>query len=220
MRCILIAVSSTLSKRKMMLIHPLKKIVCSMRMFLVSCTEINVMFIYRVLKHLPPLAPDIVKFPEETHVVEGEGVLFEVKVTGTPMPKLTWYHNGEEVSADYSRELEDDGTLTLPSAETKHSGMYKLVAQNHVGRREKEVQLFVKEENTQDEVAPAKPATTFSAIPVGFFGSHVERNHSKNNQGFINEYEVMCCVYQSTSAEIMIYIVFSPSVIVLINPLL
>jgi len=169
---------------------------------------------------LPPLAPDIVEFPEETHVVEGKGVLFRVKVTGTPMPKLTWYHNGEEVFADYSKALEDDGTLTLPSAETKHSRMYKLVAQNHVGREEKEVRLFVKEENTQDEVAPAKPATNFSAIPVGLFGSHVEKNHSKHNQGFLNEYKVMCCVYQSSSADVVIYINFSPLVIVLINPLL
>ena len=147
-------------------------------------------------------------------------MLFQVKVTGTPMPKLTWYHNGEEVLAEYSRELEDDGTLSLPSAETKHSGMYKLVAQNHIGRKEKEVKLFVKEENAQDEVTSAKPATVFSAIPVGFFGSHVERKHSKNNQGFINEYEVMCCVYQSSSADMVIYIIFSPSVIALINPLL
>ena len=145
-------------------------------------------------------------------------MLFQVKVTGTPMPKLTWYHNGEEVFADYSKALEDDSTLTLPSAETKHSGMYKLVAQNHVGN--KEVRLFVKEENAQDEVAHAKPATNFSAIPVGLFGSHVERNHSKNNQGFINEYEVMCCVYQSSSADVVTFIIFSPSVIVLINPLL
>ena len=134
------------------------------------------------------------QFPEDTHAVEGEGVMFQVKVTGTPMPKLTWYHNEEVVLADYSRELEEDGTLTFPSAETKHSGMYKLVAENHVGRKEKEVWLFVKEENTQDEVAPAKPATHFSAIPVEVFGSHVEKNHCKNNQGFINEYEVMCCV--------------------------
>ena len=161
-------------------------------------------------------------FPEKTHVVEGEGVLFQVKVTGTPMLKLTWYHNGEEVFADYSKALEDDGTFILPSAETKHSGMYKLVAQNHVGN--KEVRLFVTHtctvHNAQDEVAPAKPATHFSAILVGFFGSHVERNHSKNNQGFINEYEVMCCVYQSSSADMVICIIFSPSVIVLINPLL
>jgi len=109
--------------------------------------------------------------------------------------------DNEVVYENTDKTLEEDGTLSLPSAETKHSGMYKLVAENHVGRKEKEVRLFVKEENTQDEVAPTKPATNFSAIPVGFFGSHVENNHSKNNQGFINEYEVMCCAYQSSSAE-------------------
>ena len=152
---------------------------------------------------LRPLAPDILQFPEilnfpeETHVVEGESVLFQVKVTGNPMPKLTWYHNGEEVFADYSKILEDDGTLTLPSAETKHSGSYKLVAQNQVGRKEKEVWLHVKEENTEDEVAAAKPPTSFSAIPVALFGSRVEEKHSKNNQGFINEYEVIYCAATS-----------------------
>ena len=163
------------------------------------------------------------QFPEDTHAVEGEGVLFQVKVTGTPMPKLTWYHNEEVVLANYSRELEEDGTLTLPSAETKHSGVYKLVAENHVGRKEREVRLFVKEENAQDEVAPAKPANTFRGIAVSFFGSHVERNHSKNNQGFINQYEVMCSVYQSSSVHVVIHInsyTFSLSVMALTNPLL
>ena len=163
------------------------------------------------------------QFPEDTHAVEGEGVMFQVKVTGTPMPKLTWYHNEDMVLADYSRELEDDSTLTLPSAETKHSGMYKLVAENHVGRKEKEVWLYVKEENAQDEVAPAKPATKFNGIAVSSYGSHVERNHSKNNQGFINEYEVMCSVCQSSSVHVVIHInsyIFSPSVMALTNPLL
>ena len=163
------------------------------------------------------------QFPEDIHAVEGEDVMFQVKVTGTPMPKLTWYHNEEVVLADYSRELEDNSTLTLPSAETKHSGVYKLVAENHIGRKEKEVRLYVKEENTQDEVATDKPATKFSAIAVSFFGSHVERNHSKNNQGFINEYEVMCSVCQSSSVHVVIHInsyTFSPSVMALTNPLL
>ena len=163
------------------------------------------------------------QFPEDTHAVEGEGVMFQVKVTGTPMPKLTWYHNEDMVLADYSRELEDDGTLTLPSAETKHSGLYKLVAENHVGRKEKEVWLYVKEENTQDEVAPAKSATKFNGIAVSSYGSHVERNHSKNNQVFINEYEVMCSVCQSSSVHVVIHInsyIFSPSVMALTNPLL
>ena len=134
------------------------------------------------------------QFPEETHVVEGEGVLFQVKVTGSPTPKLTWYQNGEVVTADYSTELAKDGTLTLPSVESKHSGMYKLVAQNLAGKAEKEVGLFVQAEHTQQEQASPKPAIKLSAIAVAFFGNHVERNHKGNNGPFINEYEVICCM--------------------------
>ena len=140
-------------------------------------------------------APDIVEFPEETHAVEGEGVLFQVKVSGSPQPKLTWYHNGEEVEADYSRELAEDGTLTLPSAEARHSGTYRLVAQNPAGRREREVRLFVEAEGTQQKPATSKPAMKLSAVPVAMFGSHVERNHTRNNRAFRDEYEVMWCMW-------------------------
>ena len=142
--------------------------------------------------HSQTPAPDIVKFPEETHAVEGEGVLFQVKVTGSPQPKLTWYHNGEEVVADYSRELAEDGTLTLPLAEARHSGTYRLVAQNPAGRREREVRLFVEAEGTQQKPGTTKPAMKLSAVPVAMFGNHVERNHGRNNRAFRDEYEVCC----------------------------
>ena len=99
------------------------------------------------------------QFPEETHVVEGEGVLFQVKVMGTPTPKLTWYQNGEVVTADYFTELAQDGTLTLPSVESRHSGTYKLVAQNPAGKAEKEVRLFVRAEQTQQEQATVSSST-------------------------------------------------------------
>ena len=56
---------------------------------------------------------------------------------GTPRPKLTWYHNGVEVMADYPKELAEDGSLTMPSAELKHSGVYQLVAVNPAGRAER-----------------------------------------------------------------------------------
>ena len=124
-------------------------------------------------------------------MVEGEWVLFQVKVTGSPQPKLTWYHNGEEVMADYSRELAEHGSLTLPSAEVKHSGTYRLVAQNPAGRREREVRLLVEAEGTQLKPGTTKPAMRLSGVPVAMFGSHVERNHSRNNRVFRDEYEVM-----------------------------
>ena len=72
----------------------------------------------------------IAVFPDDKQVLEGEEVVFRVKVTGVPVPELTWYHNGEEVIADYSNDLADDGSLTMPSAEIKHSGVYQLVAVN------------------------------------------------------------------------------------------
>lgn len=125
------------------------------------------------------------QFPVETHVAESERVMFQVKVTGTPTPKLMWYHNGEAVFA------EKDGTLTLLSAESKHSGLYKLVAQNPAGKIEREVRLFVEVEHNPEEPVTSNPVKEFNAIAVVCFGSHVERNHRGNNQGFISEYEVI-----------------------------
>ena len=83
-------------------------------------------------------------------------MLFHVKVTGVPHPNLTWYHNGVEVKADYSRDLAEDGSLSLPSSESKHSGVYRLVALNSVGRTEREVRLTVEEEG-QNKSTSNKP---------------------------------------------------------------
>ena len=140
---------------------------------------------------LPSPAPLILKFPEETHAEEGEAVLFQVKVSGTPQPTLTWYHNGDEVEVDYSRELAEDGSLTLPSVEARHTGTYKMVAQNSAGRKEKEVKLIVLSENAQPKKNSS--AVTLKAVPVSMFGDRVEQNHARGNRGFRDEYEVMWC---------------------------
>ena len=117
-------------------------------------------------------------------------VIFRAEVTGSPQPKLTWYHNGEEVVADYSRELAEDGTLTLPSAEARHSGTYRLVAQNPAGRREREVQLFV-DIGAKREVEVTRPHLEGGMpIPIASFGNHVERSHAKQNRAFRDEYQV------------------------------
>ena len=130
------------------------------------------------------------QFPEETHAVEGEAVLFQVKVTGSPQPKLTWYHNGEEVVADYSRELDEDGSITLPSTEVWHSGTYQLVAQSPAGRTEREVRLFVEAEDTKQRPPTTTPAKTLNAMPVTMFSHHVEQSHARNNRAFRDEFKV------------------------------
>jgi len=95
---------------------------------------------------------------------------------------------GEEVGADYSRKLEDNGTPAIPSTQDR----YQLVTHNPAGSRERKVRLFVKGDNMQQKPATTKPAMELSAVPVVMFGSHVERNHTRNNQAFRDEYEVCC----------------------------
>ena len=41
----------------------------------------------------------------------------------------------------------------------------------------------------ENQQQPANAEST-SAVPATYFGDHMERDHSKNNQSFINEYEV------------------------------
>ena len=44
----------------------------------------------------------MLEFPENQDVDEGERVEFAVSVTGYSPPRMTWYHNGEEVKGDFS----------------------------------------------------------------------------------------------------------------------
>ena len=132
------------------------------------------------------------EFPDNTHVVEGERVELQVRVAGTPETKLTWYHDGKEVVADYSTELAEDGTLTLPSAEARHRGVYQLVADNTAGRVEREVELIVIVEDEKTQATPPRPKREFVAVPVAMFGGHVEKNHACGNKAFNEEFQVLC----------------------------
>ena len=52
--------------------------------------------------------------------------------------------------------------------------------------------LSVEAQQTQEQPATIKYA---SAVAVAYFGDHMQKKHSENNQDFINEYEVTCvCV--------------------------
>ena len=60
-------------------------------------------------------------------------------MSGVPQPTVTWCYNRETVEADYAREIEEDGSLVIPSMELKHSGVYKAVVTNQHGSEEREV---------------------------------------------------------------------------------
>ena len=122
----------------------------------------------------------------------GDATLFQVKVTGSAPPKLMWYHNGEGIVPDYSREIMKDGSLTMPSVEVRHTGTYKVVTEYVAGKKEGEVKLYV--ENEEEVLKPKqgknKPSLKTKDIPVTKFGRHVVQNHTKNNKAFKDEYDV------------------------------
>ena len=138
--------------------------------------------------HLCP-EPLIAVFPDDKQVLEGEEVVFRVKVTGVPVPECTWYHNGEEMVADYSKDLADDGSLTMPSAENKHSGVYQLVAVNRAGRVEKEVRLCVNQEG-RPCLRESYEQIDFAPIPIEEYGSYVVKCHANDNKDFVDQFTV------------------------------
>ncbi len=128
------------------------------------------------------------KFPEKPlYVKEGETIVLQVQVTGSPTPSLSWYFNDEEVTEGYSLSLAQDGTLTIPSAEPRHSGAYRLVATNTAGSVSKEVHVTVL---ADEEPNPLAPKVTFRPIPLPEFGEYVAVNHANSDQGFMEQYKV------------------------------
>ena len=132
----------------------------------------------------------IQEFPEDTSAVEGEGVVFKVKVKAHPNPLFVWLHNDREVKSDYSRDVNpSDGTLTFPSVERRHSGTYKLVVKNDEGHIEREVKLIVLTE-WENPVISGESALKSSPVPVADFGKYVSNLHSNSNAGFKEQYQV------------------------------
>ena len=125
-------------------------------------------------------------------VTEGEGVYFKVKVCGEPQPIVTWYHNGKPIRADYSHEIEADGSLTILFTELKHSGVYKAVVANEYGSEQREVLLTIYEEGSTRSMDAAISHHIVSSrpIPIPEFGKYVAELHANSNQAFKDLYQV------------------------------
>ena len=130
------------------------------------------------------------KFPSDTNITEGEGVYFKIKVSGEPQPTVTWYHDGEPIRADYAREIEADGSLTIPSTELKHSGVYKAVVANQHGSEEREIKLTVNEEGGASTAVAIGDMVSSRPIPIPEFGKYVGELHANSNQPFKDLYDV------------------------------
>ena len=131
------------------------------------------------------------EFPEDTTAVEGNKVLLPVKIIGSPQPTLTWYHDNTRLGNDYAHEISSDGSLTIITAEMRHSGTYRLVATNSEGTVEKQFSLkVINEENEEPPLATAAEVIQSSPVPVAEFGQYVSQNHANSNNGFTTLYKV------------------------------
>ena len=130
----------------------------------------------------------IAEFPSDMNVTEGKNVYFKIKVIGAPQPTVTWYHDGEPIKTDYAREIESDGSLAIPSTELKHSGVYKVVAANQYGFKERELKLTVTKEGRAAVDAPNTVISKPICIPE--FGKYVAELHTNSNKPFKDLYEV------------------------------
>ena len=144
-------------------------------------------------------APVIEHFPGAMTVEEGKRVEFKVLVKGIPPPSYKWYHDDQRIEEDYAHEVTEEGCLIVVTAEEKHRGMYKLVAENVAGVTEKSLTLVVIQEKMDVDTAPlvvnggsatAPGQLSLDAIPVEEFGQHVANWHANNNKGFQSLYNV------------------------------
>ena len=129
----------------------------------------------------------------------------KMKVSGEPQPTVIWYHDGEPVRADYALEIEADGSLTIPSTELKHSGVYKAVVANQHGSEEREVKLMINKEGGFSVADGIGDITSTRPIPILEFGKRVAELHADSNQPFMELYQV-CKEHLATGVQRRIYV--------------
>ena len=132
-------------------------------------------------------APSIKEFPSDSDVVDGEEVVFNVRVTGYPRPSFTWYQNGTKMTTDHSFTLGEDGSLVIHTAEMGHAGVYELEVANELGVDRRRVSLGVYGSEIE---LPGDYQMTVPAVPLAKFGPYVAKSHEKSNTGFNNQYRV------------------------------
>ncbi|GMS98905.1 hypothetical protein PENTCL1PPCAC_21080, partial [Pristionchus entomophagus] len=102
--------------------------------------------ILEALEKKGPKAPEFIIKLQDKNVKVDERAVLECKVTGTPSPKITWFHEQEEIrsSSKYTIETIDEvQRLTVIKTEKIESGSYRCVAENEAGKAETSSRLAV-----------------------------------------------------------------------------
>ena len=95
-------------------------------------------------------APVIVKALTPTVCKVGDSVRMEAEITGSPKPKLKWYHNGKHFKASKNVIVKEESdnvySLIIHKAELKNDGDYIVRAENEAGTAQTSANLCVQGE--------------------------------------------------------------------------
>lgn len=138
------------------------------------------------------VVPVIEQFPESQSAVLGQSVVLSVRVTGSPTPQLAWYHNNTPVKNSDTVVIASDGSLKITATDHQHGGVYQLVATNTAGKAKEQLTLSVSHSAppARKPPPPLKPPKWKGGVPIAQFGQLVSQNHTHNNKGFNQQYNV------------------------------
>ena len=151
-------------------------------------------------------------YQEKVHTQEGQEVTLQVKVTGLPLPTVTWFLGGRKVESDYSTEVRDDGSLTFACVEPKHAGTYHFSASNSEGSVEGNTKLIVQGDDDDDaEEGGSAPKLESNPVQVEVFGEYVAGLHANSNAGFVVQYQVSVHGSQQVTVIAVVSLHYRPS---------
>ena len=71
---------------------------------------------------------------EREHFTVEENLMYECEFEGFPLPNVTFYFNGRPISTDTGLSVViNNNTLTIPSPQVSHSGIYQCIVSNRFG---------------------------------------------------------------------------------------
>jgi len=146
--------------------------------------------------HISVTEPKIKNYKRNIHVGEGEPVMMKVEFNGFPKPNIDWFYDGMRLDADSmdGRELLNDGSIYIKSAEGKHAGTYDFIVSNSLGSVEGCTKLIVYVEqnssHTLDRKKKSGAKLESHMVKKQRLADHVSHCHTFNNKGFGAEYQV------------------------------
>ncbi|KAM3729101.1 Hemicentin-2 [Dirofilaria immitis] len=87
--------------------------------------------------------PRILTSDDELKVIEGQGQTIRCEVSGSPVPKVEWFKNGQQFNASIAQSSSNLHYIHLREAQVSDAGRYTCIARNRAGEHRVTTQLYV-----------------------------------------------------------------------------